>query len=301
MLLTPAAEECGRSGQALRLIGAAAPPSSWLFSAGDASERVRGPVRAPRPAPGAPTEAGADRAERLLAGLNEPQRRGGRPRRGPAAGPRRRRLGQDPRPDPPHRLPAGDRRGAAGRDPRDHLHQQGGERDARAGRGSDRALGAGDVGDHLPLGLRTDAARRRRAARLLAQLHDLRRVRLAADAQTLHERAGGRPKRYPPRAIRLRSRAPRTSWSTPRPSAARRQASSRKPPPILPLYEKRMLEANAMDFDDLLVRTVNVLELSEEVASAGAAPSATSSSTSTRTPTTPSTGCCSCSPRSTAT
>ena len=32
-----------------------------------------------------------------------------------------------------------------------------------------------------------------------------------------------------------------------------------------PLYEKRMLEANAMDFDDLLVRTVNALELFEDV------------------------------------
>ena len=32
-----------------------------------------------------------------------------------------------------------------------------------------------------------------------------------------------------------------------------------------PLYEKRMREANAMDFDDLLVRTVNVVELFEDV------------------------------------
>ena len=31
------------------------------------------------------------------------------------------------------------------------------------------------------------------------------------------------------------------------------------------LYERRMLEANAMDFDDLLVRTVNLLELFEDV------------------------------------
>ena len=31
------------------------------------------------------------------------------------------------------------------------------------------------------------------------------------------------------------------------------------------LYEKRMLEANAMDFDDLLVRTVNLLELFPDV------------------------------------
>ncbi|HEU4706343.1 MAG TPA: UvrD-helicase domain-containing protein [Solirubrobacterales bacterium] len=32
-----------------------------------------------------------------------------------------------------------------------------------------------------------------------------------------------------------------------------------------PLYERRMQEANAMDFDDLLVRTVNVIELFEDV------------------------------------
>ena len=31
------------------------------------------------------------------------------------------------------------------------------------------------------------------------------------------------------------------------------------------LYERRMLEANSMDFDDLLMRTVNVLELFEDV------------------------------------
>jgi ATP-dependent DNA helicase UvrD/PcrA len=34
---------------------------------------------------------------------------------------------------------------------------------------------------------------------------------------------------------------------------------------VYPLYEKRMREASAMDFDDLLVRTVNVLELFEDV------------------------------------
>src|SRR5262249_11325445 len=33
---------------------------------------------------------------------------------------------------------------------------------------------------------------------------------------------------------------------------------------VYALYEKRMLEANTLDFDDLLVRTVNLLELSEE-------------------------------------
>ena len=34
---------------------------------------------------------------------------------------------------------------------------------------------------------------------------------------------------------------------------------------VYALYERRMLEASAMDFDDLLVRTVNLLELFEEV------------------------------------
>ena len=51
-------------------------------------DRGRAPARGPEPAPA----------------------RGGRARRGPAAGPRRRRLGQDPGPDPPDRLPARHRR-----------------------------------------------------------------------------------------------------------------------------------------------------------------------------------------------
>ena len=59
---------------------------------------------------------------------------------------------------------------------------------------------------------------------------------------------------------------------------------------------------NAMDFDDLLVRAVNVLELFPEVRDRYCdARSATSSSTSTRTRTTPSTAGSSCSPASTAT
>ena len=192
---------------------------------------------------GAPIEAGADRAERLLAGLNDPQRQAVDPRRGAAAGPRRRRLGQDPGADPPHRLPAGDRRGPPGRDPRDHLHQQGGERDARAGRGAGRPLGAGDVGDHLPLGLRADAARRRREARLRPHLHDLRRVRLAADAQTLHDRAPESTRNGSRRGRSgRRSPAPRTSWSTPTPiRRAESSAFEEIVAEFYPLYEKRML------------------------------------------------------------
>ena len=67
-------------------------------------------------------------------------------------------------------------------------------------------------------------------------------------------------------------------------------------------YERELHRMNAMDFDDLLVRAVNVLELFPEVRDAlRRAASATCSSTSTRTPTTPSTGGFSCWPASTAT
>ena len=71
------------------------------------------PDQAPETASAAPIEAGADQVERLLAGLNPPQREAVDARRGAAAGPRRCRLRQDPGADPPDRLPAGDRPGAA--------------------------------------------------------------------------------------------------------------------------------------------------------------------------------------------
>ena len=60
-------------------------------------------------------------------------------------------------------------------------------------------------------------------------------------------------------------------------------------------YERELHRMNAMDFDDLLVRAVNVLELFQEVRDRYATASAGSSSTSTRTPTTPSTAGSSCS------
>ena len=54
-------------------------------------------------------------------------------------------------------------------------------------------------------------------------------------------------------------------------------------------YEREIVRFNAMDFDDLLMRAVNVLELSTRSGSATRRRSATCSSTSTRTPTTRST------------
>ena len=110
-------------------------------------------------------------------------------------------------------------------------------------------------------------------------------------------------KRYPPRAVQ-RAISGAKNQLIDSEALAQQQGSPFEEvvAEAFKLYEKRMLEANAMDFDDLLVRTVNVLELFEDVARAMAArASAGSSSTSTRTPTMPSTGCCSCSPASTRT
>jgi len=74
------------------------------------------------------------------------------------------------------------------------------------------------------------------------------------------------PKRFPARAIRsLISGAKNQLLDA---EGFREQQGSyfeQTAADVYALYEKRMLEANAMDFDDLLVRTVNLLELFADV------------------------------------
>ncbi len=73
------------------------------------------------------------------------------------------------------------------------------------------------------------------------------------------------PKRYPPRAIRSQvSAAKNRLVDTISFAEAQGSVFEETVADVYTLYEKRMLEANAMDFDDLLVRTVNVMELFEE-------------------------------------
>ncbi len=74
------------------------------------------------------------------------------------------------------------------------------------------------------------------------------------------------PKRYPPRAIRSQiSGAKNQLVDAAAYAEAQGSVFEETAAEAYALYEKRMLEANAMDFDDLLVRTVNALELFEEV------------------------------------
>jgi ATP-dependent DNA helicase UvrD/PcrA len=72
------------------------------------------------------------------------------------------------------------------------------------------------------------------------------------------------PKRYPPRAIRAQISGAKNQLTDV--DGVRGAASSGFEETVADVYaeyEKRMLAANAMDFDDLLVRTVNALELFE--------------------------------------
>ena len=74
------------------------------------------------------------------------------------------------------------------------------------------------------------------------------------------------PKRFPPRAVRAQiSGAKSQLIDADEYAAAQGSHFERTAADVYRLYERRMLEANAMDFDDLLVRTVNLLELFEDV------------------------------------
>jgi DNA helicase II / ATP-dependent DNA helicase PcrA len=74
------------------------------------------------------------------------------------------------------------------------------------------------------------------------------------------------PKRLPPRAVRAQISAAKSQLiDADEYSAAQGSYFERTVADVYGLYERRMLEANAMDFDDLLVRTVNLLELFEDV------------------------------------
>jgi DNA helicase-2/ATP-dependent DNA helicase PcrA len=215
---------------------------------------------------GAPTEPGADRAERLLAGLNDPQREAVRYGEGPllvlaGAGSGKTRVLT-------HRIA--------------YL----------------LATGAARPGEILAITFTNKAAKEMRErvealvgrsarAMWVTTFHSACARMLRADAErlgysrsfTIYDESDSRrmlkrcmaelgidPKRYPPRSIRSQISGAKNKLID---AAAFAQAQGsvfeETVAAAYELYEKRMLAANAMDFDDLLVRTVNALELFEEV------------------------------------
>jgi len=219
----------------------------------------------PVDAGGAPVEPGADRAERLLADLNEPQRQAVRHGEGPllvvaGAGSGKTRVLT-------HRIA--------------YL----------------LATGAARPGEILAITFTNKAASEMRdrvgaligrsvRAMWVTTFHSACARMLRADAEklgysrsfTIYDESdslrmlkrcmvelGVDPKRYPPRAIRAQiSTAKNKLVDAETYAQAQGSVFEETAAAVYELYEKRMLEANAMDFDDLLVRTVNLLETSEE-------------------------------------
>ncbi len=214
---------------------------------------------------GAPVEAGADRAERLLASLNEPQREAVRHGEGPllvlaGAGSGKTRVLT-------HRIA--------------YL----------------LATGAARPGEILAITFTNKAASemRERVGDLIGRsvramwvttFHSACARMLRADAEklgysrsfTIYDESdslrmlkrcmvelGVDPKRYPPRSVRSQISGAKNKLVG---AAAYAQAQGSVFEEVVAAayerYEKRMLEANALDFDDLLVQTVELLEKSEE-------------------------------------
>jgi DNA helicase-2/ATP-dependent DNA helicase PcrA len=109
--------------------------------------------------------------------------------------------------------------------------------------------------------LRADASRLgyKRAFTIYDEVDSLRMVKRCM------EELGVDPKRFPPRAVRAQiSAAKSVLLDAEGYDEAQRSHFEQTVADVYRLYERRMLEANAMDFDDLLVRTVNLLELFED-------------------------------------
>jgi DNA helicase-2/ATP-dependent DNA helicase PcrA len=215
---------------------------------------------------GAPTEAGADRIERLLAGLNPPQREAVEHSEGAmlvvaGAGSGKTRVLT-------HRIAYLLATGAAR--PGEILaitftNKAAAEMRERVGQlvgRSVRAMWVTTFHSSCARMLRADAERLgySRSFTIYDQSDSLRMLK-----RCLRE-LGVDPKRYPPRAIHSKiSGAKNQLIDSDVYAETVGSVFEEVVAEAFPLYEKRMLEANAMDFDDLLVRTVNALELFEDV------------------------------------
>jgi DNA helicase-2/ATP-dependent DNA helicase PcrA len=215
---------------------------------------------------GAPTEPGADRAERLLAELNDPQREAVRHGDGPllvlaGAGSGKTRVLT-------HRiaylLATGKARpgeilaitftNKAATEMRERV-------ESLVGRAT-RVMWVTTFHSACARMLRADAERLgySRGFTIYDESDSLRMLKRCMEELHID------PKRYPPRAIRSQiSGAKNQLVDADAYAQAQGSVFEETTAGAYSLYEKRMLAANAMDFDDLLVRTVNALELFEEV------------------------------------
>jgi DNA helicase-2/ATP-dependent DNA helicase PcrA len=216
--------------------------------------------------PAAPTEPGADRVERLLSGLNGPQREAVEHGGGPllvlaGAGSGKTRVLT-------HRiaylLATGEARpgeilaitftNKAAAEMRERVGQLIGR--------SVRAMWVTTFHSACARMLRVDAERLgySKGFTIYDQADSLRMLK-----RCLTE-LGVDPKRFPPRAVHAKISGAKNQLVD---SDSYNEGANGEFEEIVaeafPLYEKRMREANAMDFDDLLVRAVNVIELFEEV------------------------------------
>jgi DNA helicase II / ATP-dependent DNA helicase PcrA len=214
---------------------------------------------------GAPIEAGADRAERLLAGLNEPQRQAVVHGEGPllvlaGAGSGKTRVLT-------HRIAYLLATGMAR--PGEILaitftNKAASEMRERVGAligRSVRAMWVTTFHSACARILRADAEKLG-YARTFTIYDESDSLRMLKRCMT---ELGVDPKRYPPRSIRSQiSGAKNKLVDSDSYVPAENNPFEEAVAGLYPLYEKRMLAANAMDFDDLLVRTVDVLEISDE-------------------------------------
>ena len=148
--------------------------------------------------------------------------------------------------------PARDPRG----DPGGHVHEQGGGRDAQRGCERCSAARRRDVDRHVPRDLRAAVAQAWRGRRPDPQLHDLRRRR--SDEAGREAAQGDRARRSGvgadhPVAVRSREE-PRASIRSPRRPARSTTSSSA----IYPLYQQQLAKENAVDFNDLLLKTLEL-------------------------------------------
>ena len=206
-----------------------------------------------------------------------PDRQGAQPRagprrhdhRGPAAHPRRRRVGQDPGPRPPDRLPRRRQGRRPVADPRGHLHEPRRRRAPRADHQPRRRGRARRPGRHVPLALRAACCARDGEAIGIGRrfvIYDTDDQQRPDEADPA--RGGPAAHRRVPPERRPRRDQPGQERDA-RPDVPRRErASNHRERTIARLatrYQERLRKANALDFDDLLLEAVRLFDEAPDV------------------------------------